>query len=31
MEWKTLNKEDDWIECVSCRNWLYKFCSPHND
>jgi hypothetical protein len=22
-------KEDDWIECVSCRNWLHEFCSPY--
>jgi hypothetical protein len=19
-----ITKEDDWIECVSCRNWLYE-------
>jgi hypothetical protein len=24
-------KEDDWIECVSCRNWLHEFWSPHED
>ena len=24
-------KEDDWIVCVSCRNWLHKVCSPYND
>jgi DNA-directed RNA polymerase subunit RPC12/RpoP len=24
-------KEDAWIECVSCRNWLHKVCSPYND
>jgi len=23
--------EDDWIECVSCRNWLRQFCSPYKD
>lgn len=22
-------KKDDWIECVSCRNWLHEFCSPY--
>ena len=22
-------KEDDRIECVSCRNWLHVFCSPY--
>ena len=23
--------EDDWIECVSCRNWLLEFCSPYEN
>ena len=24
-------KEDDWIECVSYRNWLHDFRSPYKD
>jgi len=24
-------KENDWMECVSCRNWLHDFCSPYKD
>ena len=22
-------KEEDWLECVSCRKWLHEFCSPY--
>jgi len=24
-------KVDDWIECVSCRNWLRNFYSPYEN
>jgi hypothetical protein len=24
-------KEDEWVECVSCRNWLHKICSLYKD
>ena len=25
------SKEDDWIECVKCRNWPLVFCSAYKD